>query len=935
MSVHEHTRRTILQLGIRLLFVVVPTIVIGYVTLGFLNASYTALATNVLSQALFFGLGLTAAYILYFYRARFVVTFILLILLYWLIEWIINHMPGEFEMFFTMARFKLYSTLFIAGWIFGYLLAVPLRVFGMLIAHNRHAYIIISTLLALVTITSVSDTGEDITTEYVAIHLLPVFLYAMYMLFISPRLVDSLEMDAKQAGRLSLRALAFLVLVAGTFWLVDYLNEPELRKIREELEQRNGKDKDGNNGPDGYDERKGLLERGNKGDKKGDKGKGGKDPKEGGEDGDDGESGYKLKDTMTMSDRMSQADYVMFCSKLKNYFPDGSPKPLYFVYHYLTKYDAQKESFVRDPMMPFFDELNVDPSSLPMYRSKTDSTVIKNSLATKKRKVVETEVFVSSNTWKHALLAPAGAFYCQTIPVDSSYGKMFRSAYKVKSYASDLNNAYFVYNPSANPMLEAYQEERYDELRSVKNYNGTDSSFYVYYTQMPKGVLYDSIDALAKRITANAKTPVDKVLAIRDHFLQTDKEGKRIFRYTLTPGAPSDPNIPNASMLGHFLFRTHAGYCTYYAGASLFLLRSVGIPSRFTTGFATIDRSDKNKGWYWFYASQAHAWTQVYFPGYGWLDFDMTVGNEEQREAPSPDGTPPLPPPEPWLVLEGRAETAADAAKMLDVSFNKIIFFNEDFRLGETKTRTVNASVCRVLYGKKDTTLSAIHPGDSIIVISYDDIAKEVPEPRSGVSIDTQVDDFPKPIIADEIHIRPKPEPEKKETEKKEEKKVEEKKMTWLEILVLVGWIAGGIVVVLFLIPSMWLLWLLLRAGSAGNPKVKADRVYRLALYHFHMAGKERGTETPLQYAMNTIDPYFQAGFTGFMQVYLRLKYSGGQLMPGDQETINNFGKRIRPAVRRKTGFFPMLGNYFRLARANRFFRRPAEHHQEAQQPSL
>ncbi len=126
------------------------------------------------------------------------------------------------------------------------------------------------------------------------------------------------------------------------------------------------------------------------------------------------------------------------------------------------------------------------------------------------------------------------------------------------------------------------------------------------------------------------------------------------------------------------------------------MLRALGVPTRFTTGFAAINRSDKNKGWYWFYASQAHAWTQVYFPGYGWLDFDMTIGNEDQQSAPKPDGTPPLPPPEPWLVLSAKAETVDPVKKQLNVSFKSLIYFNTPYLLNQTFTRPVDASLCRV-----------------------------------------------------------------------------------------------------------------------------------------------------------------------------------------------------------------------------------------------
>jgi hypothetical protein len=936
-------QKTILHLLFRVLFMVVPTVLVVYVTLDQLNTTYTSFNTGVVLQATYFGLGILSAFVLYYYRARFIITFPILLLIYWLLERFVSRMPGEIDIYKYSVLFRLYSGLFIFGWICGFL-----------VERIKFAYILIGGILAVASILSTINHLEfEITNPDEPAHLdfifmvkrqLPVVAYVLYMLFIAPPLSESINIDFKKTGSQFLRLVGFCILLFAAYWLAFDKVEDEFKSTEKLIGEKgdhgpyDGGDENGGR-KKGYSERDGLLERGNKGNKgrDGQNGKGGQQPGDDGQGGnkpDDGEDGYKPKDTMAMSDKMSQADYVMFCAKVQNYFPDGTPKPLYFVYHYLTKYDPEKESFIRDTAMPHFDELKCDPSALAMYRSKTDSTVIKNTMATKMMKVVTSEVYVSSNTWKHAMLAPASAFYCQTIPVDSGYKKMFRSAYKVKSYTSELNNAYFVYNPSANPQLEGYQEERYNELRTVADYSKADKDLFRYYTQMPKGPLYDSIDALAKRITKDAKTPIDKVIAIRDFFLQTDKEGNKIFRYTLTPGVASDPNIPNSSMLRNFIFKTHAGYCTYFAGASLFLLRSCGIPSRFTTGFATIDRSDKNKGWYWFYASQAHAWTQVYFPGYGWLDFDMTIGNDDQKEAPRPDGTPPLPPPEPWLVIDGAASTAPDMkTKRFDVSFKKIIFFNDDYRLDKTVTTTVDASVCRVLYGKKDTTLSCIRPGDSLIVVSYDDAAKKVPQPKMGMSIDDQVAGFPKPIVADEIHIKMREEDIKKEeAKKKQEQKSKETGMSWGQIFLRVGIIAGGLVVMLFLVPAFWLFWLILRYRSAKDMKSKADTAYRLGLYHFHMAGVERGHETPLEYANTKADPAFGNNFTGFMNVYLRLKYANGLVMPGDDAVIRAFGNSIRPAARKKEGFFRMIWNYFNIFRAQRYFRRPEDTPTQEQQ---
>ncbi len=919
------TRKTILQLIFRLLFFVVPTLLVVFKTLEQLNSSFTAFNTGVLSQAVYFGFGITISFILYFYRARFIITFPVLLLVYWLLARAISRMPGEVDVFFYSVQFRLFSSLFIFGWIFGFLLA-----------RIKFAYMFIAGILALIALVSISDEVQ-LDIQFLVYNLLPIVAYTLYMMFIAPPLSESIDMDFKKSTKNLVRAFAFLLLVFFAFLTANYFLEDKFKATELIWGEKDGhgEPKEGDKGDKkkGYNEKDGLLEKGNK-DGKG--GKGGQKPEDGkgGNKPDDGEDGLKPKDTMAMSEKMSQADYVMFCAKVKNYFPDGTPKPLYFVYHYLTKYDPIKESFIRDTAMPHFDELKCDPSTLAMYRSKTDSSVIRNSMATKKMSVITSEVYVSSNTWKHALLAPASAFYCQTIPVDSGYKKMFRSAYKVKSYTSELNNAYFVYNPGSNAQLAEYQAERFDELRTVKDYSHTDTELFRYYTAMPKGPLYDSINALAKRITKDAITPIDKVIAIRDFFLQRDKEGKKVFRYTLTPGPPSDPNIPNASMLRNFIFKTHAGYCTYYAGASLFLLRSVGIPSRFTTGFATIDRSDKNKGWFWFYASQAHAWTQVYFPGYGWLDFDMTVGNDEQKEAPRPDGTPPLPPPEPWLVIDGAAATTPDLkTKRFDVAFGKVIFYNDDYRLEKTANRTIDASVCRVLYGKKDTTLACIKAGDSLIVVSYDDAAKVVPQPRQGVSIDEQLAGFPKPIIADEIHIKMRPEDVKKEeAKKKEENKPEIKSITWTQLFARIGIIVGGLLLLLFLIPSFWLFWLIMRFNTASGAKSKAYTAYRLALYHFHMAGLERGNETPYEYAQITADTAFKNDFSGFMNIYLRLKYANGQLMIGDEDRIRVFGKSIRPAAKKFTGVFKMIFNYFNIFRAQRFFRRREETSTQEQQ---
>jgi transglutaminase-like putative cysteine protease len=876
------------QLLIRFVLVLIPTGVIGYITLRFLNLSYTGFNISVFNQTVYFVLGLSLAYTLYYFGARLIITFMLLWLVYWLFEKSINHLPGEFDVFYATARFQLYSTLFIFGWVFGFLLA-----------RIRWSYIILFGVIVTVTLVSISNT-IDISLSYILIHLLPAIVYGLYMFFLSPLLTDRIKLNKKQIGKLALRISLFTILILLVFIITESLFKSDLKAVEKELTARGAKGdkKDQKDKKEGaYDDRYGLMEK--------------------------DDDGYRLKDTMRVNTKMSQSDKLMFCSRLDNYFDDGTPAPLYFVYHYLTRYDSVRESFTRDINVPSFDEIEVDPTTLPMYYSYSDTSIIRKSLATKFRKVVEAQVYLSENTWKHSVLGPASVFSIQTIPVEKDFQKTFLSAYKIYSYASDLNNAYFVYNISASSTLETLQDERHKELRSVRDYRSADKKILDYYTALPKGGIYDSITKLALSLAPRGSAPVDKVLAVRDFFLKRNENGKRIFRYTLKAGAVDDPNIPSSKMLYNFLFKTHAGYCTYYAGASLFMLRALGVPTRFTTGFATVNRSDKNKGWYWFYASQAHAWTQVYFPEYGWLDFDMTIGNEDQRTAPKPDGTPPLPPPEPWLVLNAKTASIDVTAKTMDASFKELIYFNKPYVLTQSIERSIDATLCRVLYDKKDTTFSAIQPGDSIIIVSYKDEARNIPKPRSGVSIEEQVNAFPVPVIADEIHIRPR-EKEKKKDEVSGKKTNElEKKITWQEV----AWIAakgiGGIVVFLFLLPLLYLLYRLLRLSFARDAAAKADQIYQSALYRLHMAGFERGNETPLEYARTKVDPVLQAGFTEFMRIYLRMKYANGNLRPEDINVIDHFMKTTGSSIRKKKGFFRSAINYFNILLALRYFQKP------------
>jgi transglutaminase-like putative cysteine protease len=80
------------------------------------------------------------------------------------------------------------------------------------------------------------------------------------------------------------------------------------------------------------------------------------------------------------------------------------------------------------------------------------------------------------------------------------------------------------------------------------------------------------------------------------------------------------------------------GFCQYYAPTMAVLMRQMGVPTRMVEGFLP-GAVDTHTGIETIPFSSAHAWVEVYFPGYGWVMFDPTGGSLSQVP-PLPSGQP-------------------------------------------------------------------------------------------------------------------------------------------------------------------------------------------------------------------------------------------------------------------------------------------------------
>jgi transglutaminase-like putative cysteine protease len=128
------------------------------------------------------------------------------------------------------------------------------------------------------------------------------------------------------------------------------------------------------------------------------------------------------------------------------------------------------------------------------------------------------------------------------------------------------------------------------------------------YLQLPDG-LPPRVRLLAEEITAGRETPFDKAVAIEDYL--------RNIPYNQQIDGPA----PGQDGVDYFLFEAKEGYCDYYASAMVTMLRAVGVPARYVRGFAM---GEQDKSTYHVLANDAHAWPEVFFPGYGWIEFEPT-----------------------------------------------------------------------------------------------------------------------------------------------------------------------------------------------------------------------------------------------------------------------------------------------------------------------
>jgi hypothetical protein len=147
----------------------------------------------------------------------------------------------------------------------------------------------------------------------------------------------------------------------------------------------------------------------------------------------------------------------------------------------------------------------------------------------------------------------------------------------------------------------------------------------------------ERVGDLARQVTEGAENPYEQAKALARYLRGPE------FTYS-TAGL----DVPaGADLVETFLFAEDGkvGYCQHFASAMALMARSLGLPARVAVGWAPGEAAGEDL---WLVReANAHAWVEIFFPGYGWQIFEATKSIDPRfvRSA-GDDGEPVAPPAE-------------------------------------------------------------------------------------------------------------------------------------------------------------------------------------------------------------------------------------------------------------------------------------------------
>lgn len=273
-----------------------------------------------------------------------------------------------------------------------------------------------------------------------------------------------------------------------------------------------------------------------------------------------------------------------------------------------------------------------------------------------------------------ALSAQTSTYYAITVENLSAPGGCVYFPYQLLTRPSELRGALFQDDASLSRELlvrthtfyfrpDALKLDEHAQLtgaaaRAETNY----AAQFVpsYYLQLP--------DGMAEALQTHCQSALDIHMTSGPFFNQAEYNLaaaqavsdylESLAEYDLSVSAPPE----GEDYVLYFLNESHRGYCMHFASAGTLMLRAMGIPARYVSGFTAESKGGTTE----VPDSSAHAWVEIYLDGYGWYPVEMTPGygvetGPQASAAPEPSATP-APTPTPSAPPAALPSAAPDAA---------------------------------------------------------------------------------------------------------------------------------------------------------------------------------------------------------------------------------------------------------------------------------
>jgi len=131
-----------------------------------------------------------------------------------------------------------------------------------------------------------------------------------------------------------------------------------------------------------------------------------------------------------------------------------------------------------------------------------------------------------------------------------------------------------------------------------------------------------------QRLKALPKNYNKKTLQMMQQWQQQNLSAEQLIQKALLLFAQDEfyysysPPLLQGDTVDQFLFETKSGFCEHYASAFTVMMRAAGLPARVVTGY---QGGIINEDYWLIKQSDAHAWSEVWISGKGWLRVDPTA----------------------------------------------------------------------------------------------------------------------------------------------------------------------------------------------------------------------------------------------------------------------------------------------------------------------